>query len=180
MLSLSAPQDGNTALHEASWHGFSQSVKLLVKAGANVLAKNKVRPAGASPHPQVRVAAGCRLAEPRAQGTQNWRDADAWHAHVSTARVSTARVSTAHMVSVVSKSLLGGLGFLGTLGALLGVGSLDGGCPPGDREGTIAFLLLSLCLPSPAPPHVSPFHFSPPPPTLLTDVSLDFRSLVAH
>ncbi|XP_070274193.1 ankyrin repeat domain-containing protein 6 isoform X8 [Myotis yumanensis] len=34
-------KDGNTALHEASWHGFSQSVKLLVKAGANVLAKNK-------------------------------------------------------------------------------------------------------------------------------------------
>ncbi|PNJ60226.1 ANKRD6 isoform 15, partial [Pongo abelii] len=33
--------DGNTALHEASWHGFSQSAKLLVKAGANVLAKNK-------------------------------------------------------------------------------------------------------------------------------------------
>uniref|UniRef100_A0A8C0N612 Ankyrin repeat domain 6 n=1 Tax=Canis lupus familiaris TaxID=9615 RepID=A0A8C0N612_CANLF len=32
---------GNTALHEASWHGFSQSAKLLVKAGANVLAKNK-------------------------------------------------------------------------------------------------------------------------------------------
>ncbi|XP_027457044.1 ankyrin repeat domain-containing protein 6 isoform X12 [Callorhinus ursinus] len=35
-------KDGNTALHEASWHGFSQSAKLLVKAGANVLAKNKV------------------------------------------------------------------------------------------------------------------------------------------
>ncbi|XP_025839661.2 ankyrin repeat domain-containing protein 6 isoform X20 [Vulpes vulpes] len=34
-------EDGNTALHEASWHGFSQSAKLLVKAGANVLAKNK-------------------------------------------------------------------------------------------------------------------------------------------
>lgn len=110
MLSLSAPQDGNTALHEASWHGFSQSVKLLVKAGANVLAKNKVRPAGASPHPQVRVAAGCRLAEPRARDTQNWRDADAWHACVSTARVVS-------VVSVVSESLLGGLGFLGTLGA---------------------------------------------------------------
>ena len=41
---LCVPQDGNTALHEASWHGFSQSAKLLVKAGANVLAKNKVRP----------------------------------------------------------------------------------------------------------------------------------------
>lgn len=37
-------QDGNTALHEVSWHGFSQSVKLLVKAGANVHAKNKVIP----------------------------------------------------------------------------------------------------------------------------------------
>lgn len=36
-------QDGNTALHEASWHGFSRSVQLLVKAGANVHAKNKVR-----------------------------------------------------------------------------------------------------------------------------------------
>lgn len=35
-------QDGNTALHETAWHGFSQSVKLLVKAGANVHAKNKV------------------------------------------------------------------------------------------------------------------------------------------
>lgn len=61
VLSLCAcvPQDGNTALHEASWHGFSQSVKLLVKAGANVLAKNKVRPAGAgTPHSQVRMAAG--------------------------------------------------------------------------------------------------------------------------
>ncbi|KFV02489.1 Ankyrin repeat domain-containing protein 6, partial [Pterocles gutturalis] len=30
-----------TALHEACWHGFSQSAKVLVKAGANVLAKNK-------------------------------------------------------------------------------------------------------------------------------------------
>lgn len=39
---LCVPQDGNTALHEAAWHGFSQSVKLLVKAGANVHAKNKV------------------------------------------------------------------------------------------------------------------------------------------
>lgn len=39
-----ALQDGNTALHEACWHGFSQSAKALVKAGANVLAKNKVRP----------------------------------------------------------------------------------------------------------------------------------------
>lgn len=36
-------QDGNTALHEAAWHGFGQSVKLLVKAGANVHAKNKVK-----------------------------------------------------------------------------------------------------------------------------------------
>ncbi|KAJ7413889.1 ankyrin repeat domain-containing protein 6 isoform X1 [Willisornis vidua] len=35
-------KDGNTALHEACWHGFSQSAKVLVKAGANVLAKNKV------------------------------------------------------------------------------------------------------------------------------------------
>lgn len=44
---LSCPcvtQDGNTALHEAAWHGFSQSARLLVKAGANVLARNKVRP----------------------------------------------------------------------------------------------------------------------------------------
>lgn len=49
-----------------------------------------------------------------------------------------------------------------------------------ETGGTIAFLLLSPCLPSPAPPHVSPFHFSPPPPTLLTDASLDFRSLIAH
>lgn len=40
---LCASQDGNTALHEACWHGFSQSAKVLVKAGANVLAKNKVR-----------------------------------------------------------------------------------------------------------------------------------------
>lgn len=35
-------QDGNTALHEVAWHGFSQSVKLLVKAGAHIQAKNKV------------------------------------------------------------------------------------------------------------------------------------------
>lgn len=35
-------QDGNTALHEVAWHGFSQSAKLLVKAGANIHAKNKV------------------------------------------------------------------------------------------------------------------------------------------
>jgi ankyrin repeat protein len=41
---LCVTQDGNTALHEAAWHGFSQSAKLLVKAGANVLARNKVRP----------------------------------------------------------------------------------------------------------------------------------------
>lgn len=39
-------QDGNTALHEVSWHGFSQSVKVLVKAGANVHTKNKVTAAG--------------------------------------------------------------------------------------------------------------------------------------
>lgn len=44
LLRVCAPQDGNTALHEACWHGFSQSAKVLVKAGANVLAKNKVRP----------------------------------------------------------------------------------------------------------------------------------------
>ena len=36
-------QDGNTALHEVSWHGFYQCVKLLVKAGADVNVKNKVR-----------------------------------------------------------------------------------------------------------------------------------------
>ena len=35
-------QDGNTALHEVSWHGFSQCVKLLVKAGADAHIKNKV------------------------------------------------------------------------------------------------------------------------------------------
>ncbi|XP_009473854.1 PREDICTED: ankyrin repeat domain-containing protein 6 isoform X2 [Nipponia nippon] len=33
--------DGSLASHEACWHGFSQSAKVLVKAGANVLAKNK-------------------------------------------------------------------------------------------------------------------------------------------
>jgi len=44
LLCVCALQDGNTALHEACWHGFSQSAKVLVKAGANVLAKNKVRP----------------------------------------------------------------------------------------------------------------------------------------
>ncbi|XP_044531324.1 ankyrin repeat domain-containing protein 6 [Gracilinanus agilis] len=38
---VAVTKDGNTALHEASWHGFSQSAKLLVKAGANVLARNK-------------------------------------------------------------------------------------------------------------------------------------------
>lgn len=83
-----APQDGNTALHEASWHGFSQSVKLLVKAGANVLAKNKVRLAGAgTPLSQVRMAAGLlpvtgassRRAE-SAQGSAGRlsRDVEAW------------------------------------------------------------------------------------------------------
>lgn len=35
-------QEGNTALHEVSWHGFSTCVKLLVKAGADVQVKNKV------------------------------------------------------------------------------------------------------------------------------------------
>uniref|UniRef100_A0A672Q0B8 Uncharacterized protein n=1 Tax=Sinocyclocheilus grahami TaxID=75366 RepID=A0A672Q0B8_SINGR len=35
-------KEGNTALHEVSWHGFSSCVKLLVKAGANVQVKNKV------------------------------------------------------------------------------------------------------------------------------------------
>ncbi|MEQ2230146.1 hypothetical protein ILYODFUR_026250, partial [Ilyodon furcidens] len=34
-------KDGNTALHEVSWHGFSHCLKVLVKAGANVHAKNK-------------------------------------------------------------------------------------------------------------------------------------------
>ncbi|KFO06561.1 Ankyrin repeat domain-containing protein 6, partial [Balearica regulorum gibbericeps] len=34
-------QDKVFSLHEACWHGFSQSAKVLVKAGANVLAKNK-------------------------------------------------------------------------------------------------------------------------------------------
>ncbi|KTG32723.1 hypothetical protein cypCar_00007065 [Cyprinus carpio] len=36
-------KEGNTALHEVSWHGFSSCVKLLVKAGANVQVKNKVQ-----------------------------------------------------------------------------------------------------------------------------------------
>lgn len=35
-------EDGNTALHEASWHGFVQCVKLLIRAGADVHVKNKV------------------------------------------------------------------------------------------------------------------------------------------
>jgi len=35
-------QEGNTALHEVSWHGFSACVKVLVKAGADVQVKNKV------------------------------------------------------------------------------------------------------------------------------------------
>ncbi|KAJ7990862.1 hypothetical protein DPEC_G00291310 [Dallia pectoralis] len=34
-------KDGNTALHEVSWHGFCQSVKLLVEAGADVHVRNK-------------------------------------------------------------------------------------------------------------------------------------------
>ncbi|KAK5916241.1 hypothetical protein CgunFtcFv8_011244 [Champsocephalus gunnari] len=34
-------KDGNTALHEVSWHGFSHCVKLLVKAGADVNIRNK-------------------------------------------------------------------------------------------------------------------------------------------
>uniref|UniRef100_A0A3B4BU32 Ankyrin repeat domain 6b n=1 Tax=Pygocentrus nattereri TaxID=42514 RepID=A0A3B4BU32_PYGNA len=34
-------QEGNTALHEVAWHGFSQCVKALVKAGASVHVKNK-------------------------------------------------------------------------------------------------------------------------------------------
>ncbi|XP_049320224.1 ankyrin repeat domain-containing protein 6 [Astyanax mexicanus] len=34
-------QEGNTALHEVAWHGFSQSVKVLVKAGANLHIQNK-------------------------------------------------------------------------------------------------------------------------------------------
>lgn len=39
-------QEGNTALHEVSWHGFSSCVKLLVKAGADVNIGNKVRTVG--------------------------------------------------------------------------------------------------------------------------------------
>lgn len=35
-------EDGNTALHEVSWHGFTHCVKLLVKAGADVHMRNKV------------------------------------------------------------------------------------------------------------------------------------------
>ncbi|XP_044023320.1 ankyrin repeat domain-containing protein 6-like [Siniperca chuatsi] len=35
-------RDGNTVLHEVSWHGFSHCVKLLVKAGAAVHIRNKV------------------------------------------------------------------------------------------------------------------------------------------
>lgn len=35
-------KEGNTALHEVSWHGFSSCVKLLVKAGADVNIRNKV------------------------------------------------------------------------------------------------------------------------------------------
>lgn len=42
ILFLDFFEDGNTALHEVSWHGFLQCVKLLVKAGANVHIKNKV------------------------------------------------------------------------------------------------------------------------------------------
>ncbi|CAJ1074233.1 ankyrin repeat domain-containing protein 6-like isoform X2 [Xyrichtys novacula] len=33
--------DGNTALHEVSWHGFSHCVKLLTKAGADIHIRNK-------------------------------------------------------------------------------------------------------------------------------------------
>ena len=35
-------QQGNTALHEASWNGFSSTVQLLVTSGANVHLLNKV------------------------------------------------------------------------------------------------------------------------------------------
>lgn len=35
-------KEGNAALHEVSWHGFSSCVKLLVKAGADVNIRNKV------------------------------------------------------------------------------------------------------------------------------------------
>ncbi|XP_029983525.1 ankyrin repeat domain-containing protein 6 isoform X2 [Sphaeramia orbicularis] len=40
-LVLCFVEECNTALHEASWHGFSQCVKQLVKAGADVHVRNK-------------------------------------------------------------------------------------------------------------------------------------------
>lgn len=41
-------EDGNTALHEVSWHGFCQCVKLLVRAGADGHIRNKVQPLSSS------------------------------------------------------------------------------------------------------------------------------------
>lgn len=35
-------QYGNTALHQAAWHGFSQTVQVLCKYRANTSIKNKV------------------------------------------------------------------------------------------------------------------------------------------
>lgn len=36
-------QQGNTALHEAAWKGFSQTIEVLMKHKANAYIKNKVR-----------------------------------------------------------------------------------------------------------------------------------------
>ena len=35
------PQNGNTALHEAAWKGYSQSVDVLLKARANMYLRNR-------------------------------------------------------------------------------------------------------------------------------------------
>lgn len=104
------PQDGNTALHEASWHGFSQSVKLLVKAGANVLAKNKVRLAGArTPHPQVRMAGGC----PPGVSSLSHRAESAQGSTWNLCREMNASKCSVRTVCVVSERIyLSGFGFL--------------------------------------------------------------------
>lgn len=161
VLSLCAcvPQDGNTALHEASWHGFSQSVKLLVKAGANVLAKNKVRPAGAgTPHSQVRMAAAsfpvAGASFPRAESAQG----SAW----DLSREMTPGNCFVSTVCMVSQNRLEWLRLpLNSPGShCFSISLFVSGCPRGDGEWTMAFLLpLFPCLPSPVTRHVSSFSF---------------------